>query len=49
MKTETKKSQKRSWAIAILVGIIIYVLVEGWPDFKAGYVEAYRHQTGTNP
>jgi hypothetical protein len=49
MIDETNRLKKWKWPITILVAVIVYILLEKWPDLKEGYIEAYRNQTGTPP
>jgi hypothetical protein len=50
MNSETKKNAA-GWkcAAAVLVGVIIYTLLENWADLKGGYFEGYRNQTEAKP
>jgi hypothetical protein len=50
MNLETKKNAKEwKWAVAVVVGVIIYSLFENWADLKSGYLEGYRNQTEAKP
>lgn len=37
------------WIITVTAGALIVSIVNGWSDFKAGYVEGYTHQAGQPP
>jgi hypothetical protein len=37
------------WIVTVTGGALIVAIINGWADFKAGYTEAYIHQTGEPP